>query len=44
MWWQVTPSAVTFLRGFGEGLDYGSLVVLLLLDVEGQSLPQVVTT
>lgn len=44
MWGQVTPSTVTFLRGFGEGLNDGSLIVLLLLNVEGQPLPQVVAT
>lgn len=38
---QPPPSTVTFLRSLGEGLDDGSLIVLLLLDVEGQPLPQV---
>lgn len=32
---------VALLRQLGEGLDDGRLVVLLLLDMEGQSLPQV---
>lgn len=41
---QVPPSTVTFLRSFREGLDDGSLIVLLLLDVEGQPLPEVVAT
>lgn len=44
MWVQVPPSTVTLLGCFGEGLDDGSLIVLLLLDVEGQPLPQVVAT
>lgn len=44
MWRQVAPSAVTLLRGFGEGLDDGGLIVLLFLDVEGEPLPQVVAT
>lgn len=39
---QVPPSGVALFRGFGEGLDDGGLVVLLLFDVEGQPLPQVV--
>lgn len=40
----VSPSTVTLLRSFREGLDDGSLIVLLLLDVEGQPLPEVVAT
>lgn len=41
---QVPPPTVTLLRGLGEGLDDGSLIVLLLFDVEGQPLPQVAAT
>lgn len=41
---QVPAATVTLLRGLGEGLDDGSLIVLLLLDVEGQPLPQVAAT
>lgn len=44
MWRQVPPSTVTLLRSLGEGLDDGSLIVLLLFDVEGQPLPQVAAT
>lgn len=38
---QPPPSIITLLRSLGEGLDDSSLIVLLLLDVEGQPLPQV---
>lgn len=40
MRWQVPPSTVTLFRGLREGLDDGSLIVLLLFDMEGQPLPQ----
>lgn len=38
---QVPASAVALLGSLGEGLDDGRLIVLLLLDVEGQPLPKV---
>lgn len=39
---KVGPAQVALLGRLGEGLDDGRLVVLLLLDVEGEALPQVV--
>lgn len=41
---QVGSPTVTLLGGFGEGLNDCCLIVLFLLDVEGQPLPQVVAS
>lgn len=41
---QVGSPGVPLLRGFGEGLNDRCLIVLFLLDVEGQPLPQVVAS
>lgn len=41
VWRKIPTSTVVLLRHFREGLDDSCLVVLPLLDMERQSLPQV---